>query len=510
MATIATRLTSAGTLLVNGTFDETAQTTISVKPDTVLASTIDEISLASGAISLNGTSQYLTVPGSTNWQFGTGDFTVEWWQYMTSTPANPRVFSVGTYPSASIAVSIETDTLYVWEASAFRFSAALTNYTNVWNHFAISRVSNTTRVFRNGTQLGSSYVDNNNISNSSSVLTIGQESTPASGSYFPGYISNFRIIKGTGIYTANFTPPNSALPSVTNTQLLLNATDSANYIKDNSPNNLTVTPVGSPTWISNGPFNQGSTTVKQKQTNGGIIEVSGSFDEITGAPLIDGNLKFWIDAAQTTSYSGSGSNWADLSTSSSNVTLYGSPTFTSNETAGDITFVPASTQYGMTSTNLGSMPNFTVEAWVKVNASLTGVVSSVVTNEYNGSSDLNYSIGTNRAPTDYNLCVGFFNGAWRNTTGFVPTLNVWYQIVGTYDGTTLTQYVNGTANGSPLSYSGVSSSGGNTRIARRWDSDTASGNLFPGDISVVRIYNRALSADEVAQNFNAHRRRYNI
>ena len=192
------------------------------------------------------------------------------------------------------------------------------------------------------------------------------------------------------------------------------------------------------------------------------------------------------------------------------MTLSGSPTFTDSVNGGRLTFVPASSQYGATSGNLGNMPKFTVEAWVKVNASLSGVVSSVVTNQYNLASALNYSIGTNNSPTNYNLCVGFFDGAWHNTTGITPTLNTWYQIVGTYDGSSLIQYVNGAISGSAVSYTGTPGSGGVTRIARRWDDVVASGNLFPGDISVVRIYNRALSADEVSQNFNALRNRYGI
>lgn len=253
----------------------------------------------------------------------------------------------------------------------------------------------------------------------------------------------------------------------------------------------------------------GSNVARRIAANG-QVQISGIFDEITGAPVIDGNLKFWIDAAQSNSYPESGATWYDISTSQSNVTLYNSPTYSSSVTGGNIKFVPASTQYGDTVTNLGNMPKWTAEAWVKVNASLTGQVTSAVTNQYNLSNALNYSIGTNKSPADYNLCVGFFDGAWRNTAGFVPVLDTWYQVVGTYDGTSLIQYVNGSANGSPLSYSGTPGSGGVTRIARRWDDTTASTNLFPGDIAVVRIYNRALTADEVSQNFNAHRRRFNI
>jgi len=192
--------------------------------------------------SFNGTSQYISAPASSAWAFGTGDFTIEWWQYMTSQPSNPRVFSVGNYSTASIAVSIESASgiFYVWENSGVRFSYNLSTggYLNQWIHFAISRVSGTTRVFKNGSLIGSSYSDSNNISDSSHAFTICQESTPTSNSYFPGYISNFRVLKGTGLYSSNFTPPTSHLTAIANTQLL---TCQNSTLIDNSPNNFTIT-----------------------------------------------------------------------------------------------------------------------------------------------------------------------------------------------------------------------------------------------------------------------------
>ena len=56
--------------------------------------------------------------------------------------------------------------------------------------------------------------------------------TTAVTSYFPGYISNFRIVKGTAVYTANFTPSTSPLTAIANTSLLLSCTNAA--IFDNS------------------------------------------------------------------------------------------------------------------------------------------------------------------------------------------------------------------------------------------------------------------------------------
>ena len=108
------------------------------------------------------------------------------------------------------------------------------------------------------------------------------------------------------------------------------------------------------------------------------------------------------------------------------------------------------------------------------------------------------------------MTFGFFNGAWRNVTGFSMALNTWYHMIGTYDGSTINLYVNGVLNSS-LSYAGTAASGGEIRIARRWDdvSNVAS-NFFSGDIGVIRIYNRALNATEISQNYNATRTRFGV
>jgi hypothetical protein len=206
----------------------------------------------------NGSSQYLTVPASANYALGTEDFTIEWWQYQTGTGTGtfPRVFSVGATP-ASIAVSIESGTFYFWENGNYTFSSALTGYLNTWTHFAISRVSGQTSVYRNGTQIGSTYADTNNINDSSSTLSVGREIS-AFDTYFPGYISNFRIVKGTGVYTGNFATPTKPLTAVTNTVLLLSM--GATPFIDTSTNTSAVTVTNVGTVTTNNAFTPFSQT----------------------------------------------------------------------------------------------------------------------------------------------------------------------------------------------------------------------------------------------------------
>jgi len=223
--------------------------------------------------------------------------------------------------------------------------------------------------------------------------------------------------------------------------------------------------------------------------------------------IVTSGLSMCVDAGFSPSYRNSGSSWYDVSLSGGTATLQNSPTY-STTSGGILTFSKSSSQYA-TLPNIGSKNTWTCEVWVKFNSSLTGQISSVVTNQYNGS-NLNFSIGTNNAPSSYNIVAGFFNGAWRNTTGFAPTLNTWYQIVGTYDGSVIRQYVNGSASGGTLNYVGTSSSGGEIRMMGRWDTLSGSVNYIDGDLSIVRIYNRALSATEIQNNFNSQKTRFGL
>ena len=160
---------------------------------------------------ISSVNSFIDTPASPDWAVGTGDFTVEWFQYQTTTSGFQRAFTVDDFNSIDIGVSVESATFYYWNNSLVRYSSAGATTANVWIHWAVVRQSGVTKVYKNGTQLGSQIADTSNISNIVDELTIGNENTASTLAAFVGYITNFRWVKGLAVYTGNFTVPTSAL-----------------------------------------------------------------------------------------------------------------------------------------------------------------------------------------------------------------------------------------------------------------------------------------------------------
>ncbi len=228
----------------------------------------------------------------------------------------------------------------------------------------------------------------------------------------------------------------------------------------------------------------------------------------TSYPALPSSLLVYLDAGNSSSYSGTGSTWFDLTSNNNDATLFNTPTYSSSF-SGIIQFDDASLEYA-TIPDIGSLSAWTVEVWFRLTTALNSKVTALVSNEFDLSNKLNYSIGTNNAPTNFNLTSGYFNGTWHNVTGVIPSINTWYQVVGTYDGSTIRQYINGTVSGGTLNYVGTSESGGEIRLMRRWDSALQASNLVDGDLAIVRIYNQALDSTQVLQNFNQFSSRFSI
>ena len=172
------------------------------------------------SLALDGNGDYVQVASNTDFEYGTGDFTIELWFY----PNNFSTFQVlvdqrisAPDNTAYIDVTPTTGLVRYTVASTTITANTALNVTN-WNHIAISRSSGTTRMFINGTLQSSTISDSTNYV--TAPLKIGGDY--AGNPYWVnGYIDEVRITKGTSRYSATFTPSTSAFNSDGNDKLLL-------------------------------------------------------------------------------------------------------------------------------------------------------------------------------------------------------------------------------------------------------------------------------------------------
>ena len=204
-----------------------------------------------GSLYFNGSSN-IVLNGSSDWAVGTGDFTVEWFQYQESGGAYSysRVFAVQPWPDTQIGASVEENgnSFYAWIGGE-GYGDTISDYLDKWSHIAMTRSSGTLRLFKDGVLVLTSS-SSEDVTDNTNELYIG---STANGDYFTGYITNFNFVKGTALYTGNFTPPTSPITANANTKLLLLASSEAEKFKDSSSSNKSVTNNGA-TWSSMNPF----------------------------------------------------------------------------------------------------------------------------------------------------------------------------------------------------------------------------------------------------------------
>jgi len=182
-----------------------------------------------GSMYFDGTSDYLNLGGPSQLAFGTSDFTIEMWVYPTVAPVSPAGLFLydsrpastdGAYPCIFVAPTTNVLTYYVSTAARITGTTALPM--GQWNFVSVSRVSGQTRMFLNGVQEGSTYTDSTTYLNGASRPVIANNGLNLGGAV-TGYISNLRVLVGTGSTTS--TIPTTPLTAIANTQLLLNGSN---------------------------------------------------------------------------------------------------------------------------------------------------------------------------------------------------------------------------------------------------------------------------------------------
>jgi len=190
----------------------------------------------------DGTGDYLTTPTHASFSLGSGDLTIEGWFYNTSTAQYQFIFDGRQGGGAS-----DTTYLYTNNGTTLKVgfgttndSTAATIVQNQWYHFALVRSgsgTNNVTLYLNGENVWN-ITDTTDLS-SSTRMTVGSRYNIVND--FSGHVSDFRVVKGTAVYTSAFTPPTAPLTAITNTSLLLNGTDAAIIDKSQSNKLLTLT-----------------------------------------------------------------------------------------------------------------------------------------------------------------------------------------------------------------------------------------------------------------------------
>jgi len=169
-----------------------------------------------GSIYFDGTGDYLLAPSSPNWDFGTGDFTVEFWINFSSVGSDTVIGKWGSGAGKyAWVVQLDSSNLSFYSgnngslSTQYTFSWSVT--TSTWYHVAVTRSGTSLRAFLDGTQIGTTQTSTQSLSATGSFCCIGENLDLGGQSAFVhGYIDDLRITKGVARYTANFTPPTAA------------------------------------------------------------------------------------------------------------------------------------------------------------------------------------------------------------------------------------------------------------------------------------------------------------
>lgn len=271
-----------------------------------------------------GGTTYMSVPTSTAFNLGTGDFTAECWVFRTGTGTGYETM-LGFDVSGGLLFELYLGQLDYGIRGTANNPSGVTVPSFQWVHLAITRQSGVVRYFQDGSLLTTytgTYATQNFTNNTPALIS----AYSAGNGAFNGYISNLRLVKGTALYTASFTPSTTPLTAVSGTSLL---TCQSNSIKDNSSNNATITRVGGVAVTRFSPFSPGSPGYTAATYGGSILFPQGTSQGSTDAnPLRlpnnstfnlsgDFTYEFWIYAVPSSTAGGNnccvlGSNYSSV------------------------------------------------------------------------------------------------------------------------------------------------------------------------------------------------------
>ena len=279
----------------------------------------------------------MSIADSSDLTVGTNPFTLEFYAYKTAAGED---FFCGSYDSsgttASLSYAIQTggssptNSLVAHVASggsATSVNSGVDFVLNKWVHVAFVRDGNTLRLFQDGIQM-STAAFSATVNDASNAFEIGRAGF--SGKDFPGFISNFRFVNGTALYTSNFTPPTRELTNVTNTKLLCCQSNTLAGSAAVAPDATGYTGTSAIT-LSSASLDAGAVAniVDGNTGTSADIRGAGSFVQMVfpqqqngtlqvnvanGNDVSDDNIRVFIDGVEGTSFDVSSQSWLTIHT----------------------------------------------------------------------------------------------------------------------------------------------------------------------------------------------------
>jgi hypothetical protein len=264
----------------------------------------------------DGSGDYLSTTNVAALRLGAGDFTCEVWIYpLRLTNTNGQAI-FGTYSFVTPS-NLDRGWLVQLNSSGYPnflilnptgagVFASITSSTlvniNAWNHIAAVRSgtgSNNISLYLNGTLVGSATSNGDDTFSATDfhIATYRSDflspSVGNSGVSFQGYISNLRIVKGTAVYTSNFTPPTTPLTAISGTSLL--TCQSNRFIDTNTQSTpLTITINGNTSVQAFSPFNPTASWSAATYGGSGYFDGNGDYlsGTLTGATAGTGSVTY--------------------------------------------------------------------------------------------------------------------------------------------------------------------------------------------------------------------------
>ena len=219
--------------------------------------------------------------------------------------------------------------------------------------------------------------------------------------------------------------------------------------------------------------------------------------------IVTQGLVLNLDAAKTDSYPGTGTTWRDLSGFGNNGTLTNGPTFSGLGKQAAIVFDGVDDYVDCGNILFNDINTVTISIWVNIPSFINSnsIISKGAQGEGSNTTFAAWIISSSGVRNRFYNSTG--TGSYVDITSLSP--NTWYNLTWTYNGSVITSYTNSIIRETASLSGSLKTNTNPIRIGRdRYGNNTAM------TCASTQIYNRALSASEITQNFNALRGRYGI